>query len=31
MADYMVIQCIALVLLLVFPDIALYFMRAARD
>ena len=31
MADYMVIQCIALVLLLLFPDIALYFMRAARD
>jgi len=31
MADYMVIQCIALVLLLLFPEVALYFMRAARD
>jgi len=31
MADYMVIQCIVLFLLLMFPEIALYFMRAARD
>jgi len=31
MADYMVIQCICLLLLLFFPEIALYFMRAARD
>jgi TRAP-type mannitol/chloroaromatic compound transport system permease large subunit len=31
MADYMVIQVIALALLLFFPEIALFFMRAARD
>ncbi|MFM9942961.1 MAG: TRAP transporter large permease subunit [Hyphomicrobiaceae bacterium] len=31
MADYMVIQVICLTLLLLFPEIALYFMRAARD
>ena len=31
MADYMVIQVIALILLLMFPEIALYFVRAARD
>ena len=31
MADYMVIQVIVLALLLLFPEIALYFVRAARD
>ena len=31
MADYMVIQCIALILVLFFPEIVLYFVRAARD
>jgi TRAP-type mannitol/chloroaromatic compound transport system permease large subunit len=31
MADYMVIQVIVLVLVLMFPEVVLYFVRAARD